>query len=89
MNIWDQKQLSFGFVSTRFAGTDGVSLEAQKWVDVLTTNGCKVYYLAGKLDRNETISHLSPKAFSYMKISRRSRTLSSLKRGEQRRLASL
>ena len=30
MTIWDRKKLSFGFVSTRFAGTDGVSLETDK-----------------------------------------------------------
>ena len=34
MSIWNRKKLSFGFVSTRFAGTDGVSLETNKWVDV-------------------------------------------------------
>ena len=63
MSIWDRKHLSFGFISTRFAGTDGVSLETQKWVDVLTAKGCRVYYMAGKLDRDEAVSYLSPKAF--------------------------
>jgi glycosyltransferase involved in cell wall biosynthesis len=63
MTIWDRKNLSFGFISTRFAGTDGVSLETQKWVDVLKSKGCAVYYMAGKLDTDPEISHLAPKAF--------------------------
>jgi glycosyltransferase involved in cell wall biosynthesis len=63
MTIWDRKKLSFGFVSTRFAGTDGVSLETEKWVDVLRSKGCSVYYMAGLLDTDPEISHLAPKAF--------------------------
>ncbi len=62
MNIWKRKTLSFGFVSTRFSGTDGVSLETKKWVDVLTENGCKVYYMAGELDTPPEISFEVPKA---------------------------
>lgn len=62
MNVWKRQSLSFGFVSTRFAGTDGVSLETQKWVDVLTEKGCKVYYLAGQLDTPSAISFEVPKA---------------------------
>ncbi|MBU2509734.1 glycosyltransferase family 4 protein [bacterium] len=62
MNIWKRQTLSFGFVSTRFAGTDGVSLETKKWVDVLTENGCKVYYMAGELDTPSEISFEVPKA---------------------------
>jgi glycosyltransferase involved in cell wall biosynthesis len=63
MTIWKRKKLSFGFVSTRFAGTDGVSLETQKWVDVLTAKGCDIYYMAGELDTDPEISYLVPKAF--------------------------
>jgi len=40
-----------GFVSTRFAGTDGVSLEAAKWADVFEKAGFSCYYFAGELDR--------------------------------------
>jgi len=29
---------NIGFISTRIAGTDGVSLEIQKWADVLERN---------------------------------------------------
>ena len=63
MNIWDRKKPSFGFISTRFAGLDGVSLETSKWADMLTSKGCSVYYMAGKLDTDSAISHLAPKAF--------------------------
>ncbi len=63
MTVWKRKKLSFGFVSTRFAGTDGVSLETQKWVDVLESKGCNVFYMAGELDTDPEISHLVPKAF--------------------------
>ena len=63
MSVWTRRRLSFGFVSTRFAGTDGVSLETQKWVDVLKGKGCKVYYMAGELDTAPEISHHVPKAF--------------------------
>jgi len=40
-----------GFVSTRFAGTDGVSLETAKWADVFESVGFSCYYFAGELDR--------------------------------------
>jgi glycosyltransferase involved in cell wall biosynthesis len=39
-----------GFISTRLAGTDGVSLETQKWVDVLERDGHQCFYMAGELD---------------------------------------
>jgi mannosylglucosylglycerate synthase len=60
MNIWQRKKPSFGFVSTRFAGTDGVSLETQKWVDVIQSYGCDVYFLAGELDTPGDVSHQDP-----------------------------
>jgi mannosylglucosylglycerate synthase len=40
-----------GFVSTRFAGTDGVSLESEKWVDVLERMGHTCYYFTGLSNR--------------------------------------
>ncbi len=39
------------FISTRLAGTDGVSLETAKWADVLTRMGLECFYIAGKCDR--------------------------------------
>lgn len=63
MTIWDRKKPSFGFISTRFAGLDGVSLETSKWADMLTSKGCSVYFMAGMLDTDPAISYLAPKAF--------------------------
>jgi glycosyltransferase involved in cell wall biosynthesis len=62
MNIWDRNELSFGFVSTRFCGLDGVSLEARKWVDVLHAKNCQVYFMGGELDTPPEVSYLVPKA---------------------------
>ena len=45
-------QLNIGFVSTRFAGTDGVSLEACKWASVFEASGHRCFWFAGELDRN-------------------------------------
>ncbi|MEA3374689.1 MAG: glycosyltransferase family 4 protein, partial [Chloroflexota bacterium] len=39
-----------GFVSTRLAGTDGVSLETRKWSDVLTGLGHECFCFAGESD---------------------------------------
>ena len=39
-----------GFVSTRLAGTDGVSLETVKWSNVLTGLGHQCFYFAGESD---------------------------------------
>ena len=39
-----------GFISTRIAGTDGVSLEIHKWATILQRLGHKVYYCAGELN---------------------------------------
>ncbi|MGD8302390.1 MAG: glycosyltransferase family 4 protein [Desulfobacterales bacterium] len=42
---------SVGFISTRIAGTDGVSLELEKWANVFKKFGWTSYYFAGELDR--------------------------------------
>ena len=39
-----------GFVATRLAGTDGVSLETAKWAAVLKRMGIRCSFLAGELD---------------------------------------
>jgi glycosyltransferase involved in cell wall biosynthesis len=49
-----------GFVSTRLAGTDGVSLEASKWAHVLERMGHECYYMAGELDTPPGRSLLIP-----------------------------
>ena len=51
-----------GFVSTRFNGTDGVSLETRKWAHVLQSLGHSVYYFAGKSDQPKEISFVGPEA---------------------------
>lgn len=43
--------LNIGFISFRFQGTDGVSLETAKWADVLEDMGHKCYYFSGLSDR--------------------------------------
>ncbi len=53
---------NIGFVSTRFAGTDGVSLESSKWSKVLEEKGHQCFWFAGKLDKDEKISFLASKA---------------------------
>jgi len=47
-----------GFVSTRLAGTDGVSLETEKWAEVFEQEGCNCFYFAGELDSPPEKSYL-------------------------------
>jgi glycosyltransferase involved in cell wall biosynthesis len=54
---------NIGFISTRFAGTDGVTMEAGKWAGVLRTSGHQCFWFAGQLDRNPQRSFLVPEAF--------------------------
>lgn len=54
---------NIGFVSTRFAGTDGVTMEAGKWADVLRKSGHQCFWFGGLLDRNPKRSFLVPEAF--------------------------
>ncbi len=54
--------LRIGFVSTRFAGTDGVSLESAKWSNVLTELGHTCFYFAGESDRPADRSRVVPEA---------------------------
>src|SRR3990172_8732607 len=51
-----------GFVSTRFAGTDGVSLETAKWATVLERLGHTAFYFAGQCDRPADRSRVVPEA---------------------------
>ena len=47
------RQLNVGFISFRFQGTDGVSLETAKWAEVLEQMGHTCYYFSGLSDRPE------------------------------------
>lgn len=59
----ETRPLRIGFVATRFAGTDGVSLEAEKWAVELRAMGHDVYYFAGIVDRPPEKSMEVPEAF--------------------------
>ena len=47
-----------GFISTRLAGTDGVSLETAKWARVLGNSGHEILYMAGEWDTPADRSYL-------------------------------
>lgn len=51
-----------GIISTRLAGTDGVSLETAKWVMVLKSLGFECFYFAGESDWPEEQTYLLPEA---------------------------
>jgi glycosyltransferase involved in cell wall biosynthesis len=46
----------------RFAGTDGVSLETEKWAQVFEREGFKCFYFAGEIDRPPECSYVLPEA---------------------------
>ena len=52
-----------GFISTRLAGTDGVSLESAKWAQVLWRDKHVSFWYGGRLDRESGISFCVPEAF--------------------------
>lgn len=64
-----------GFVSTRVAGTDGVSLEIAKWAKVIEREGIECYYITGESDRPAERTFLIPEAHfnhpAILEISRR------------------
>ncbi len=55
--------MNLGFISTRFRGTDGVTLETSKWAQVFMRNGYACHWFAGELDRKPAISYLAPEAY--------------------------
>ena len=58
----DNQRMRIGFVSTRLSGTDGVSLEANKWVDVLQGLKHKCFCFCGESDWPEERVHIVPEA---------------------------
>lgn len=57
-------------MSTRLAGTDGVSLEAFKWAQALERLGHECFYFAGECDRPADHSYIVPEAhFDHPEIS--------------------
>lgn len=51
------------FVGTRFAGTDGVSLETAKWARILQELGFESVYFCGQSDRPAEHSYIAEEAF--------------------------
>ncbi len=51
-----------GFVSTRLAGTDGVSLETTKWATVLGALGADCFYFAGECEWPSERAYVVPEA---------------------------
>jgi mannosylglucosylglycerate synthase len=58
----ERRSVRIGFVSTRLAGTDGVSLEVAKWVEVLRELGHECFFFAGEVDWPAERSYLAPEA---------------------------
>jgi len=56
------RSLNVGFVSFRFEGTDGVSLETSKWAQILEEMGHRCFYFSGLSDRPEACSMVVPEA---------------------------
>ncbi len=54
--------LNAGFISTRFSGIDGVSLEASKWCRVIENQGHQCFWFAGELDKAPKSSFLARSA---------------------------
>ncbi|PJF20583.1 MAG: glycosyl transferase family 1, partial [Phototrophicales bacterium] len=54
---------NIGFISTRFAGSDGVSLESAKWAKVLWDDKHVSYWYSGLSDRAPEVSHVIPEAY--------------------------
>ena len=61
--MWGRSRVKrIGIVATRLAGTDGVSLESDKWVQVMEDRRLNCYYFAGELDRPPERSYLAEEA---------------------------
>ena len=54
---------NIGFISTRFSGQDGVSLESAKWAEVLWEDRHVSYWYSGQSDRAPDISYVVPEAY--------------------------
>lgn len=64
-----QPKHRIGFISTRLAGTDGVSLEVAKWATVLERLGAECFFFAGECEWPQERSILVPEAhFSHPDI---------------------
>jgi hypothetical protein len=57
-----QPPARIGFISTRLKGTDGVSLEVRKWVEVLSGLQHDCFFFAGESDWPPNRSYVVPEA---------------------------
>jgi glycosyltransferase involved in cell wall biosynthesis len=57
------KPRRIGFISTRFQGTDGVTLEARKWAQILSGMEHSCFWMAGALDTPTETSYCAPLAY--------------------------
>jgi glycosyltransferase involved in cell wall biosynthesis len=57
------RSLNIGFVSTRFKGLDGVSLESAKWAEIFEDFHHQCFWFAGELDKDLEVSMEVPEAF--------------------------
>lgn len=74
-----------GFISTRLAGTDAVSLETAKWAEIFEKEGFTCHYFAGELDRPPECSYLASEAhFKHPEIRDVFRTSFGVTRRERR-----
>jgi mannosylglucosylglycerate synthase len=53
--------MRIGFIATRLSGTDGVTLEVEKWAQVLKRMGHDLFFCAGELDGYAKEGTLIPK----------------------------
>ncbi len=58
----NNKRRRIGFVATRLAGTDGVTLETEKWATVLKQDGHRCFYFGGELNTPAKCSYLVKEA---------------------------
>ena len=58
----NNKSSRIGFVATRLTGTDGVSLETEKWSNILSGMNNECFYFTGESDRPEERTYLVPEA---------------------------
>lgn len=63
MPVLGKKICNIGFVATRLQGTDGVSLETEKWSVVLERLGYQCYFFAGLSDWNPAKTMVVPEAY--------------------------
>lgn len=61
--IYRRPPKRIGFLSTRFHGTDGVTLEARKWAHILERQGHQCFWFGGILDTPMDRSHGALLAF--------------------------